>query len=607
MVEPSSIATGAASWLWSSYGKNLLNSIGKAIGVKWSRIDWEECQRVYANKLAKEHSTIKLLGNPKEIQIDKIYTDVYILSEISAFRRLEIEELYKYQSKLGSFYNTNVRKSLLDVVRTNSNVFILGKPGSGKSTFLKNVIKLCCDGKINKTSIFVSLRKWSDSGLSLDEFVSLEFDICGFPQPSDFIRQLLKDGGAILLFDGLDEVPNFDQKRRKVIDQISDFCRRYDSNQVILTCRTASTDYSFSKFKYVEIADFTSDQQSDFIGKWFAEKPEVLSRIINEFFLAKNSDLVDLARTPLLLALLCLAYDSTLSFPTRRVELYEEAINALLRKWDSSREIYRDDVYKGLSHIRKEQMLRRVAFETYQDAELIIKKHRILKILTKYFSEIPPNEIAKDVDPDLILASIEAQHGLLIERACNIYSFSHLTIHEYFCAKRLAESAGNDWLINILRNNACDDQWREIILMTSSMVDDGTFIVECFSEQLAAALSEFDYIHIFVSKILSSNRRSSNVRGIRDEGRVISDTCVSICRNIKHLGLRKEYLAIPRRISLVINRHMDFEYYNFSVFQLAEIVKYFRLLALLTDCLVCASIRCREEYIANLFKPFEQN
>ena len=40
--------------------------------------------------------------------------------------------------------------------------------------------------------------------------------------------------------------------------------------------------------------------------------------------------------------MICLAYDETLNIPKRKVELYEEALDALLKKWDSSRKIKRD-------------------------------------------------------------------------------------------------------------------------------------------------------------------------------------------------------------------------------------------------------------------------
>ncbi len=41
-----------------------------------------------------------------------------------------------------------------------------------------------------------------------------QFDICGFPDAAPFVEQLLKQGKAIVLFDGLDEVNIEDNQRR---------------------------------------------------------------------------------------------------------------------------------------------------------------------------------------------------------------------------------------------------------------------------------------------------------------------------------------------------------------------------------------------------------
>lgn len=54
-----------------------------------------------------------------------------------------------------------------------------------------------------------------------------------------------------------------------------------------------------------------------------------------------------MASTPLLLVLLCLAYEENLTFPQNRSELYKDAIQALLKKWDTSRGIQRDEIMAG--------------------------------------------------------------------------------------------------------------------------------------------------------------------------------------------------------------------------------------------------------------------
>ena len=66
--------------------------------------------------------------------------------------------------------------------------------------------------------------------------------------------------------------------------------------------------------------------------------------------------LILLFRFSLLLTLLCLVFDDDMNFPRNRAELYKDALDALLKKWDTSRNILRGDIYKNLSTLRKKQL-----------------------------------------------------------------------------------------------------------------------------------------------------------------------------------------------------------------------------------------------------------
>jgi predicted NACHT family NTPase len=70
--------------------------------------------------------------------------------------------------------------------------------------------------------------------------------------------------------------------------------------------------------------------------------------------------------------LLCLSFEETLTFPQRRAEIYEEALDALLKKWDASRSIKRDRIYYGMTAGRKRQMLARIATKSFQMNEYFI-------------------------------------------------------------------------------------------------------------------------------------------------------------------------------------------------------------------------------------------
>ena len=96
-----------------------------------------------------------------------------------------------------------------------------------------------------------------------------------------------------------------------------------------------------------------------------------------------------MARVPLLLTLLAMTYEETQDFPQRRVEIYEEALDALLKKWDARRQIKRDEPYKALSLGRKRQMFARVAAETFEEKNFLPSKTALAEKLKGYMERCP--------------------------------------------------------------------------------------------------------------------------------------------------------------------------------------------------------------------------
>lgn len=479
----SETATDFALDMAKSESKTIATSTADAIKEKWNSIDWRGKQAIYKNNLLENLSTTKVLGNPKPIKIDNIYTDCYVFDRLSALKRFNGDLDSKDETKELE-RNQEERLSALDVARTGKDLFILGRPGAGKTTFLKYLAILCCKGELKKTPIFISLKDWSDSSLSIIPYIAKQFDLCGFPNSEPFVKALLTKGGAIILFDGLDEVNESNNKRGQTTKEIVNLSTKYKKCQYCTTCRTAATDYSFDQFTYLEVADFDPSQQLKFITQWHGEDKVKLDLFLTGWNDNQQTGLRELGRTPLLLTLLCLAFEETLGFPARQVDLYKEAIDALLRKWDTSRLIGRDSFYKDLSFSRREHLLEAIAAKFYFDSRTAFRKNEVEAVILDYLKQLPDKEKSNGIDAGVVLRQIEAQHGLIVERAVGVYTFSHLTVQEYFTASHIVKSHDDDLLNNLARIGLQDQKWREVVLYTVGLLPSADSILKRMASQL---------------------------------------------------------------------------------------------------------------------------
>jgi hypothetical protein len=495
----SSLVAATSAWLWDKYGKSVTDKAASEIKERWSKFKWRDAAEAYRAKIKKLYGMVQIMGMPEPMPLNAIFTEVYMLDKPTALSRFDIERLKQLsadpntpppQAKRISglaLVKKKVRKNVLKtdgfaVIEEDQNLFILGKPGAGKTTLLKYIALQAAEQNIDKVPIFVTLKHWADSRLDLMSFIAERFDICDFPNAEPFVDELLKSGSAIVLFDGLDEVNQEGEQRDKQTQAINNFVDKYDRTQCLITCRNAASDYSFQPFTYVEIADFTEEQIEKFVSGWFEKDEETYKRFLTEFEREDNKGLRDLARTPLLLTLLCIAFDETLTFPRRRVEIYQEALDALLKKWDSSRRIKRDEVYRKLSLGHKVNMLARIGAATFEKNEYFIPQAALERLVTEHVKNIPPHDTKEVIDGETIIKAIEAQHGIFVERAYKIYSFSHLTFQEYFTAKYVVDNAAKGTLTNLVQAHCMDGRWREVFLLTTSLLPDASQFMATFRQ-----------------------------------------------------------------------------------------------------------------------------
>lgn len=448
--------------------------------TRWDQVDWAKAAQAYTKFIKNTYGTMRVLGQPAPVPLEGIFTDVYILNKRLATQRFSIEEMQKLYARHEPFEGKAERQPGLEAVHNIQKLFILGKPGAGKTTFLKYLALQAADGKLPLLPLFVPLKQWADSGIPLLPFLEQQLAVCSFPPAAEFVEKLLQEGKTLLLLDGLDEVG--ETHHRPVTEAIHQTAQKYWKSQFVMTCRIAANEYTFTQFTEGEMADFAPPQVERFAQKWFANDVEKGKLFLEELEKPEHEGLRELARIPLLLTLLCLGFAETLVFPNRRVEIYEEAIDALLKKWDASRNIRRDDPYKNLTLGRKRQLLARIAAASFEKGDYFLPKQQLVNQIETYLRGVPGSN-PDEIDGEAVLRAMEAQHGILIERAHGIYSFAHLTFQEYFTARYIVENVA-DGTLRRLRLFLTERRWREVFLLTACSLDDASYLFAGLLESL---------------------------------------------------------------------------------------------------------------------------
>ncbi len=453
--------------------------------------------------IEKRCGEMRVLDMTTPIGLGSIYTDVNILERLASKTRREMGELMDCEpEEFDRFGLGKVREKRVDgleAVERVKQLMILGRPGAGKTTFMKRLATVSNGGTFlaGQVPIFVTLKEWAETtgkpGL-------LEFVGRSFSEPIASVTQALEAGRGLVLLDGLDEVLEADHDR--VLTEIRSFAEIYSDNHVVITCRIAAREYIFQQFTEVEVADFSDEQIQEFANRWFlVREPEAVDdegrSTVGQLFwdaLSDRKPVKELAANPLLLTLLCLEFENSAEFPKSRAELYERGLNVLLSRWDGQRRIRRESAYGKLSVKRKESLLAQLAIATFARGEYFFKERVAMQEIGKYIENLPDARSDEDllVDSRSVLRDIVAQHGLLTERATGIYSFSHLTFHEYFVARSIVDISNPvkyEAALSLLMEHVADKRWREVFLLVVERSDDAGYVLSWIKRKIDSMLA----------------------------------------------------------------------------------------------------------------------
>jgi len=338
-------------------------------------------------------------------------------------------------------------------------ILVLGNPGSGKTLLLRHVtLTLALRRKDPRRAripwllpILLPLNRdmaeaiKSDPASSLAEFIRKRSGQLRVPEPPQWFEKQLRGGRCLVMLDGMDEVPNLEQ-RRFVASWIQEQLARYPHVRFVLTSRP-SIDGGLvpSAAEVFQIESFTLTQVEHFLTNWTraahisglhnsesdASAPSV-SELLTQ--LRTRPELWGLVGNPLLLTMIAGTQEDVGSLPRKRFDLYSRICRIFLSG--------RAQTLTSLDAIHCQRVLGHLAYHMVVARSLEITAAEAKPIVDAAFDILG----YKDSNT-FFLDSVSEKSGLIVERehaGVRSYSFTHRTFQEFLAAAYMREHARSD-------------------------------------------------------------------------------------------------------------------------------------------------------------------
>ncbi|MGE0821729.1 MAG: NACHT domain-containing NTPase [Candidatus Binatia bacterium] len=390
-------------------------------------------------------------------------------------------------------------------------VVVLGDPGSGKTTLLRYLALCYARDRAENLSVVNDRLRLLESGYlpillplrnlgaylkkhdeadgieghaRLLEFLRASLHADRILVPEDFFVADLKAGKVVILLDGMDEVGDFDLRRR-VARLIEAFARAYPSCRIITTSRIVGYTGAArlgEGFTTTRIRDFTLQDVEQFLTQWHrlvaigqmgpGESAEQFAALQTQHLLnaiRSNPRVRDLAINPLMLTVIALVHRDRVTLPERRAELYAEAVDVLLGKWDEARGVEEIPILDGQSFATADRrlLLQALALQMHEAGQKEVALDTLQTVLKAAFTGKTRDNRAAEQAAERFLTVARERTGLLVEAGPGEYRFSHLTFQEYLAAVAVAER--DDFCAYTLAHIA-DPFWREVILLEAGVL-----------------------------------------------------------------------------------------------------------------------------------------
>lgn len=474
--------------------------------------------RTYLTRTASECNALLLAqldpadADARSLPLNSVYINLHVMETVNRVQP-------KADAVRGARRSTDMeRDKPLSVIEAlgeapGRRLLLLGRPGSGKSTFLNYLAACLSEATLaarqgNITAPWLqSIPGWTigpcipirlilrdlarfeplASGKHGDmaplfAFLHQQLEQIGCSAAFEPIKDALANGQAALLVDGLDEVTDkaILERVAEVIKALADSFR---DCPVLVTCRIL--DYQTEKLRHLPgftvhtLADLTDEQVEQFVHNWYrtlaASGRRSLSQATDDIrellgAIAAREELRELSSLPLLITLMALVHAYKGSLPDARALLYDECVDLLLR-WRQPRGETTLLARLELPNFRQsdlQSLLARLGYDAHSSAQPAsidtppadLSSPAVLSSLAQGFAAFDAPR--KDELAARLLRLLAQGNGLLMQRGPDVYTFPHRTFQEFLAGYYLL---GQPNYIRTCLQLAAKTHWHETLLL----------------------------------------------------------------------------------------------------------------------------------------------
>ncbi|MFH9829403.1 NACHT domain-containing protein [Streptomyces bobili] len=360
-------------------------------------------------------------------------------------------------------------------------VLLRGLAGSGKTTLLQWLAVAAARDELpqelgnlrGKIPFILPLRTLVRHGPLPEphDFLSAVHIPLAGSQPAGWVDRVLVRGEALILVDGIDEVPQ--EHRGATREWLKRLLAAYESAHFVVTTRPSAVPEGWlasSRFTELSVRPMDADDIEVFVGRWhYAARHSALTdaersqlhdhEATLKVTVRAQRDLAQLSSTPLMCALICALHrDRRGHLPHSRMELYKAALSMLLVRRDLERSI---NVPEGieLTEHQNIQLLQRLAYWLIRNRQTETDRAIALALVNDALPAM--QALAKQGTAEQVLTHLVGRSGLLRQPTLDTIDFVHRTFQDYLGAKAAIEAHDFPLLVN----NAHDDQWEDVVRM----------------------------------------------------------------------------------------------------------------------------------------------